>query len=79
VAVIHPDRRVLAVCGDAGFDEFAGARDGRAESELVMLVLEDRACGLIRWEQEVDKADVPDSAQYVRCRGGEQTSSFHNV
>jgi len=25
VAVIHSDRRVLAVCGDAGFDEFAGA------------------------------------------------------
>ena len=25
------------------------------------------------------KADVPDSAEYVRCRGVERTSSFHNA
>jgi hypothetical protein len=24
------------------------------------------------------KTDVPDSAEYVRCRGVERTSSFHN-
>jgi thiamine pyrophosphate-dependent acetolactate synthase large subunit-like protein len=47
--------------------------------DLNLVVLEDRAYGMIRWKQEVDKADLPDSAQYVRCRGGERTSSFHNV
>jgi len=47
--------------------------------DLNLVVLEDRAYGMIRWKQEVDKADLPDSTQYVRCRGGERTSSFHNV
>jgi thiamine pyrophosphate-dependent acetolactate synthase large subunit-like protein len=47
--------------------------------DLNLVVLEDRAYGMIRWKQEVDKADLPDSAQYVRCRGGGRTSSFHNV
>ena len=56
-ALIHPERRVLAVCGDGGFmmnsQELETAV--RLKLNLVVLVLEDRAYGMIRWKQEVDK------------------------
>jgi acetolactate synthase-1/2/3 large subunit len=55
-SLIHPDRRVLAVCGDGGFmmnsQELETAV--RLKLNLVVLVLEDRAYGMIRWKQEVD-------------------------
>jgi acetolactate synthase-1/2/3 large subunit len=55
-SLIHPDRRVLAVCGDGGFmmnsQELETAV--RLKLNLVVLVLEDRAFGMIRWKQEVD-------------------------
>jgi acetolactate synthase-1/2/3 large subunit len=56
-ALIHPDRRVLAVCGDGGFmmnsQELETAV--RLKLNLVVLILEDRAYGMIRWKQEVDE------------------------
>jgi acetolactate synthase-1/2/3 large subunit len=55
-AMIHPDRRVLAVCGDGGFmmnsQELETAV--RLKLNLVVLVLEDRGYGMIRWKQQVD-------------------------
>jgi len=55
-SLIHPDRRVLAVCGDGGFmmnsQELETAV--RLKLNLVVLVLEDRAYGMIRWKQQVD-------------------------
>jgi acetolactate synthase-1/2/3 large subunit len=55
-SLIHPNRRVLAVCGDGGFmmnsQELETAV--RLKLNLVVLVLEDRAYGMIRWKQEVD-------------------------
>ena len=55
-SLIHPDKRVLAVCGDGGFmmnsQELETAV--RLKLNLVVLVLEDRAYGMIRWKQEVD-------------------------
>src|ERR1700726_4256514 len=55
-SLIHRDRRVLAVCGDGGFmmnsQELETAV--RLNLNLVVLVLEDRAYGMIRWKQEVD-------------------------
>jgi acetolactate synthase I/II/III large subunit len=54
--LIHPDRRVLAVCGDGGFmmnsQELETAM--RLKLNLVVLILEDHAYGMIRWKQEVD-------------------------
>ena len=56
-ALIHPKRRVLAVCGDGGFmmnsQELETAV--RLKLNLVVLVLEDHAYGMIRWKQEVDE------------------------
>jgi acetolactate synthase-1/2/3 large subunit len=56
-AMLYPDRRVLAVCGDGGFmmnsQEMETAM--RLKLNLVVLILEDNAYGMIRWKQAVDK------------------------
>ena len=55
-ALLHPQRRVLAVCGDGGFmmnaQELETAH--RLGLNLVVLILEDQAYGMIRWKQAVD-------------------------
>jgi acetolactate synthase I/II/III large subunit len=55
-SLIHPDRRVLAVCGDGGFMMNSQELETAVRLKLnpVVLVLEDRAYGMIRWKQEVD-------------------------
>ena len=59
-ALLYPERRVLAVCGDGGFmmntQELETAV--RLKLNLVVLILEDDAYGMIRWKQAVD--DFPD-------------------
>jgi acetolactate synthase-1/2/3 large subunit len=59
-AILHPERRVLAVCGDGGFmmnsQELETAV--RLRLNLVVLILDDSAYGMIRWKQAVD--DFPD-------------------
>jgi len=51
--LVHPDRRVLTVCGDGGFmmnsQELEPAV--RLGLDLVVLVLEDHSYGMIRWKQ----------------------------
>jgi acetolactate synthase-1/2/3 large subunit len=53
---LNPDKRVLAVCGDGGFmmnsQELETAV--RLKLDLVVLVIEDNAYGMIRWKQGVD-------------------------
>jgi acetolactate synthase-1/2/3 large subunit len=77
-AMLYPDRRVLAVCGDGGFmmnsQELETAV--RQKLNLVVLILEDRAYGMIRWKQAVDRfADFgltfgnPDFVQYAKAYG----------
>jgi acetolactate synthase I/II/III large subunit len=55
-ACLHPDRRVLAVCGDGGLmmnsQELETAH--RLGVNLVVLILQDNAFGMIRWKQAVD-------------------------
>jgi acetolactate synthase-1/2/3 large subunit len=52
--LVHPDRKVLAICGDAGFlmnvQEMETAR--RLDADIVAMVWEDNAYGLIAWKQE---------------------------
>jgi len=52
--IVHPDRRILGIAGDAGFlmnvQEMETAR--RINSNIVMLVWEDNEYGLIAWKQE---------------------------
>ena len=55
-ALLYPERRVLAVCGDGGFmmnsQELETA--ARLGLNLVVLILQDNAYGMIRWKQAVD-------------------------
>lgn len=77
-AMLYPDRRVLAVCGDGGFmmnsQELETAV--RLGLSLVVLVLQDDAYGMIRWKQAVDGfADWglafgnPDFVRYAEAYG----------
>ncbi len=54
--LLDPHRRVMAVCGDGGFmmnsQELETAM--RLKLNLVVLIVEDRAYGMIRWKQAVD-------------------------
>ncbi|WP_207485470.1 acetolactate synthase large subunit [Arenibaculum pallidiluteum] len=76
--LVHPGRRVLAVCGDGGFmmnsQELETAV--RLGLDLVVLVLDDGAYGMIRWKQAVDgfvdfgmTFGNPDFASYARAYG----------
>ena len=55
-AILYPQRRVMAVCGDGGFmmnsQELETAV--RLGLDLVVLILDDSAYGMIRWKQAVD-------------------------
>jgi acetolactate synthase-1/2/3 large subunit len=75
---INPDKRVLAVCGDGGFmmnsQELETAV--RLKLDLVVLIVEDFAYGMIRWKQAVDHfADFgmtfgnPDFVAYAHSYG----------
>jgi len=52
--LVHPDRRVLAICGDGGFlmnvQEMETAK--RIGAGIVVMVWEDKAYGLIEWKQK---------------------------
>ena len=81
-SLLHPERRVMAVCGDGGFmmnsqELETAVRLGR---NLVVLVIEDRAYGMIRWKQAVDEFadfgmtfDNPDFVKYAESYGAKGT------
>ena len=81
-ALLYPTRRVMAVCGDGGFmmnsQELETAV--RLKLNLVVLVIEDHAFGMIRWKQAVDHfADFgmtfgnPDFVKYAEAYGAKGT------
>ncbi|WP_280150351.1 acetolactate synthase large subunit [Piscinibacter sp. XHJ-5] len=77
-AMLNPGKRVLAVCGDGGFmmnsQELETAV--RLKMNLVVLIIQDDAYGMIRWKQAVDSfADFglafgnPDFVKYAEAYG----------
>ena len=77
-AMLYPQRRVLAVCGDGGFmmnsQELETAV--RLGLNLVVLILNDSAYGMIRWKQAVDgfedygmRFGNPDFVRYAAAYG----------
>jgi acetolactate synthase-1/2/3 large subunit len=77
-ALIHPDKKVLAVCGDGGFlmnsQEMETAV--RLGVNITVLILEDNAYGMIRWKQQADhfadfglKFGNPDFVAYAEAYG----------
>ncbi|MFH1215319.1 MAG: acetolactate synthase large subunit [Pseudomonadota bacterium] len=79
--LVHPDRRVLAICGDGGFlmnvQELETAK--RIGANIVVLIWEDSEYGLIRWKQEnqfgrhsdlhFDNPDFVRLAEAFGCKG----------
>ncbi|WIO73629.1 acetolactate synthase large subunit [Porticoccaceae bacterium LTM1] len=53
-SLVYPDRKIMAICGDAGFlmnvQEMETAR--RLNSQIVVMVWEDNSYGLIAWKQD---------------------------
>ena len=77
-AMLHPGRRVLAVCGDGGFMMNSQEMETavRVRLNLVVLILDDGAYGMIRWKQAVEGfADFgmtfgnPDFVRYAESYG----------
>ena len=76
--IVHPDRRVLAVCGDGGFMMSSQELETavRLGVDLTVLVLNDDAFGMVKWKQGHDGfpsygMDVsnPDFARYAESYG----------
>ena len=81
-ALLYPGRRVMAVCGDGGFmmnsQELETAV--RLKLNLVVLIIEDNAFGMIRWKQAVDSFPDfgmtfgnPDFVTYAEAYGAKAT------
>src|SRR6195952_810513 len=81
-AMLYPERRVMAVCGDGGFmmnsQELETAV--RLKLNLVVLILDDSAYGMIRWKQAVDRFPDfgltfgnPEFVHYAESYGAEGT------
>lgn len=53
-SMLYPRRRVMAVCGDGGFMMNSHELETavRLQLDLVVLILQDNAYGMIRWKQE---------------------------
>ena len=77
--MVHPDRKVLAVCGDGGFmmnsQELETAV--REKMNIAVLILNDNSYGMIRWKQANMGFDDwglqygnPDFVKYVESYGG---------
>src|SRR5882757_7745718 len=80
--LLNPQRRVMAVCGDGGFmmnsQELETAV--RLRLDLVVLIVEDRAYGMIRWKQAVDgfpdygmTFGDPDFVAYAKAYGAKSS------
>jgi acetolactate synthase-1/2/3 large subunit len=77
-SMLYPGRRVLAVCGDGGFMMNSHELETavRLNLNLVVLIVQDNAYGMIRWKQAVDAfADWgltfgnPDFVKYAESYG----------
>ncbi len=81
-AMLYPHRRVMAVCGDGGFMMNSQEMETavRLKLNLVVLILEDGAYGMIRWKQAVDQFpdfgmtfNNPDFVKYAESYGAKGT------
>jgi acetolactate synthase-1/2/3 large subunit len=77
-SMLYPQRRVLAVCGDGGFMMNSQEMETavRLRLNLVVLIIQDNAYGMIRWKQGMDNfADWgltfgnPDFVKYAESYG----------
>ena len=89
-AMLHPKRRVLAVCGDGGFMMNSQEMETavRLGLNLVVVILNDSAYGMIRWKQAVDgfpdfgmSFGNPDFVRYAEAYGarGSRVSAVEDL
>jgi len=80
--MLYPQRRVMAVCGDGGFMMNSQEMETavRLKLNLVIVVIEDGAYGMIRWKQAVDHFPDfgmtfgnPDFVKYAESYGARGT------
>jgi acetolactate synthase-1/2/3 large subunit len=89
-SLLYPERRVMAVCGDGGFlmnsQELETAV--RLKLNLVVMILNDSAYGMIRWKQAVDgfpdfglTFGNPDFVRYAESYGamGSRVGAVENL
>ena len=88
--MVHPDRKVMAICGDGGFMMNAQELETavRLKMNLICLILRDNSYGMIRWKQAnlgfKDfglEYDNPDFVNFAKCHGAhgyrvEKTEEF---
>src|SRR6201994_249291 len=79
-SMLYPNRRVLAVCGDGGFMMNSQEMETavRLGLNLVVIILNDSAYGMIRWKQAVDgfedfgmRFGNPDFVRYANAYGAQ--------
>jgi acetolactate synthase I/II/III large subunit len=77
-SILYPERRVLAVCGDGGFMMNSQEMETavRLGLNLVVLIVQDDAYGMIRWKQGIDEFvdwglsfGNPDFVKYAEAYG----------
>jgi acetolactate synthase-1/2/3 large subunit len=77
-AMLYPERRVMAMCGDGGFMMNSQEMETavRLGLNLVVVILKDSAYGMIRWKQAVDgfpdfgmSFGTPDFVRYAEAYG----------
>ena len=89
-AMLYPQRRVLAVCGDGGFMMNSQEMETavRLGLNLVVMILNDSAYGMIRWKQAVDgfpdfgmSFGNPDFVRYAEAYGakGSRVASVEDL
>jgi len=89
-AMLYPERRVMAVCGDGGFMMNSQEMETavRLGLNLVVVILNDNAYGMIRWKQSVDNFPDfgmtfgnPDFVRYAQAYGakGSRVSSVEEL
>jgi len=89
-AMLHPDRRVMAICGDGGFMMNSQEMETavRLGLNLVVTVLNDSSYGMIRWKQAGGgfkdwglEFGNPDFVQYANSYGatGHRVTSADNL
>ncbi len=80
--MVHPDRKVMAICGDGGFMMNSAEMETavRLGIDLTVLIVNDKALGMIRWKQEdmgfenygLDLSN-PDFVKYAESYGAKGT------
>ncbi len=88
--MVHPERKVMAICGDGGFMMNSQEMETavRLKLDLTVLILRDDAYGMIRWKQaNMGFADFgltygnPDFVKYAESYGahGHRVSSAEGL